>query len=129
MCVCVCACVGVEYAREKNHQSHLAGFRPWSAYGGYIVLVHRIFLRQVSVPLFRILWAGNALLPPAAGLRRDLTPYSNHGHHPHFDSLSASTGSHCVTLAGWGRDAASGLDYWIIRNSWGAGFGTNGYYR
>jgi hypothetical protein len=26
------------------------------------------------------------------------------------------TGSHCVALTGWGRDADSGMDYWIIRN-------------
>lgn len=29
------------------------------------------------------------------------------------------TGSHCVALTGWGRDADSGLDYWIIRNRYG----------
>lgn len=39
------------------------------------------------------------------------------------------SGSHCVTLTGWGRDAASGMDHWIIRNSWGDQFGTRGYYR
>lgn len=27
-------------------------------------------------------------------------------------------GSHCVTITGWGYDAASDFDYWIIRNSW-----------
>lgn len=39
------------------------------------------------------------------------------------------SGSHCVTLAGWGKDAASHMDYWIIRNSWGDQFGSRGYYR
>lgn len=34
--------------------------------------------------------------------------------------------NHGVALVGWGSDGVQG-DYWILRNSWGAGWGENGY--
>lgn len=41
---------------------------------------------------------------------------------------SCSTASnHAVTIAGYGTD--NGIDYWKIRNSWGASWGEAGYFR
>ncbi len=38
------------------------------------------------------------------------------------------TTNHAISLVGWGNDPVKG-DYWILRNSWGAGWGENGYMR
>jgi cathepsin L len=36
--------------------------------------------------------------------------------------------NHVVVLVGYGTDEELG-DYWLIRNSWGTGYGENGYIR
>lgn len=35
--------------------------------------------------------------------------------------------NHEVTIVGWGHDSKSGLDYWLVKNSWHTSFGENGY--
>ncbi len=39
---------------------------------------------------------------------------------------SSNDADHGVLLVGWGS-TFSGINYWIVENSWGASYGMNGY--
>ena len=43
------------------------------------------------------------------------------------DAGCGSSLDHAVTAVGYGNDAETGLDYYLIRNSWGSGWGDKGY--
>lgn len=43
-----------------------------------------------------------------------------------FDSSCKLENDHAVLLTGWGQ-TESGIKFWIIKNSWGAGWGIKGY--
>ena len=42
---------------------------------------------------------------------------------------SILAGAHAVVMVGWGTDPDSGLDYWVVQNSWAADWGESGYFR
>lgn len=46
-----------------------------------------------------------------------------------FHSSGASDINHAVVLVGYGTDEKSGEDYYLVRNSWGANWGEDGYIR
>eukprot|EP01132_Coremiostelium_polycephalum_P002484 gene2484-3074_t len=41
---------------------------------------------------------------------------------------SALLGGHAIKIIGWGTDSASGLDYWLVANSWGTDWGIDGFF-
>jgi len=46
-----------------------------------------------------------------------------------YNQTSGSVaGGHCVKLIGWGTDSVSGMNYWIIANSWGQ-WADNGFFK
>ena len=46
-----------------------------------------------------------------------------------FSSACGTDVDHAIQLVGYGTDSASGLDYWLVRNSWSASWGEAGYIR
>ena len=45
-----------------------------------------------------------------------------------FNSTACGTHTdHATNVVGWG--SSNGVDYWLMRNSWGAGWGDSGYMR
>jgi C1A family cysteine protease len=37
--------------------------------------------------------------------------------------------NHAVTLIGYGKDSVTGVPFWLVKNSWGTGWGEAGYFR
>lgn len=44
-----------------------------------------------------------------------------------WDGVSPHAGSHAVKVLGWGN--RDGLDYWLCANSWGTGWGRDGFFK
>jgi len=47
----------------------------------------------------------------------------------YYHTTGASQGGHAVKMIGWGTDADTGMDYWLITNSWNSDWGENGDFR
>jgi hypothetical protein len=44
-----------------------------------------------------------------------------------FDGCTSQTINHAIMVVGYGKDSASGKNYWLVKNSWGTGWGNAGY--
>ena len=68
--------------------------------------------------------------PLAIALNADYLSSYTGGIVDYTSSQCPSSGiNHAVTLVGYGTDSTSGMDYWIIKNSWGKDWGESGYFR
>uniref|UniRef100_A0A8C6SAH8 Cystein proteinase inhibitor protein salarin n=1 Tax=Neogobius melanostomus TaxID=47308 RepID=A0A8C6SAH8_9GOBI len=59
----------------------------------------------------------------------DSTTISYYSSGVYFNRNCGQTLNHAVLLVGYGTDQATGLDYWLIKNCWGTGWGERGYMR
>lgn len=58
------------------------------------------------------------------------SPFYNYKSGVYSDTTCDKTGktvNHGVVAVGWGTDTTTKLPYWIVRNSWGTGWGASGY--
>jgi len=55
------------------------------------------------------------------------TDFSSYSGGVYIKSSNDYAGAHAVALVGWGSDG--GVDYWVLANSWGKGWGESGYGR
>lgn len=47
----------------------------------------------------------------------------------YYHTSGKSLGGHAIKLMGWGVDSETGMDYWLLANSWNSDWGENGFFR
>ena len=47
----------------------------------------------------------------------------------YYHISGGQAGGHAIKCFGWGLDSASGLNYWLCANSWGASWGDKGFFK
>jgi len=47
----------------------------------------------------------------------------------YYHTSGRSLGGHAIKLMGWGTDEETGMDYWLLANSWNSDWAENGYFR
>merc|ERR1712127_70081 len=47
----------------------------------------------------------------------------------YYHTSGKSLGGHAIKLMGWGTDAETGMDYWLLANSWNNDWAEDGFFR
>jgi cathepsin L len=74
------------------------------------------------------LMVGVNLGPVSIGIQAGRT-FQSYSRGVYDDIYCGTQLDHAVNIVGYGTDAATGKDFWIVRNSWSAGWGEAGYIR
>jgi len=71
--------------------------------------------------------AALATQPLAVAIEADRSVFQNYKSGVLDNPLCGVLLDHAVLTVGWGTDEASGLDYWLVKNSWNTTWGDQGY--
>ena len=66
--------------------------------------------------------------PLAIAVDASLASFQHYESGVYDDPTCSENINHAVVLVGYGNDSTGG-DYWLVKNSWGAGYGEKGYIR
>tara|TARA_B100001123_G_scaffold8819_2_gene10913 strand:- start:12434 stop:13399 length:966 start_codon:yes stop_codon:yes gene_type:complete len=77
----------------------------------------------------KILKLGVAQQPVSIAIQANLSSFRFYSEGVYSDPNCGTLLDHGVLLVGYGNDEETGLDYWLVKNSWGPSWGENGYMR
>ena len=77
----------------------------------------------------KILKRGVAQQPVSIAIQANISSFRFYSNGVYSDRNCGTLLDHGVLLVGYGTDEETGLDYWLVKNSWGPSWGENGYMR
>ncbi len=77
----------------------------------------------------KILKRAVAQQPVSVAIQANLTSFRFYSSGVYSDPNCGNQLDHGVLIVGYGNDNNTGLDYWLVKNSWGPSWGENGYIR
>ena len=89
--------------------------------------VHTTGYTSVAANNISQMQAALAIKPLSVAIEADKTVFQNYTSGIFNSTLCGTNLDHATNVVGWGT--ASGVDYWLMRNSWGKTWGESGYMR
>lgn len=99
----------------------------WRIISGGVVpstSVLKNYIYEQASPVYTTVWAGHSVIDPA--WRTEFGNYDG-TYTLHYPSCPYNP-NHAVLIVGWNDTLAGGTGGWIVKNSWGSGWGANGYF-